>query len=239
MNLRRVGTLAVAFSLLAAPVVAQAPPPVAPEDRVPPPPSIRDLGGERYAIGDIEIDRTKNAFTVPGRVLDVGGVDMPLEFIVTARQGLKSYESLIELDADAYQFNIACILIGLVRHPDEQPRRHFDPRPVNGDPVEVTVAWTRDGVARTEPAARLIRVGKTDKPADDWVYTGSLLLSNGHYMAHLAGVLVGFVHDMESIIQHRPGLGLGAYGAVTVDPAVAPPPGTRVVVTVRKAPARP
>src|ERR1044071_1099156 len=61
----------------------------APENRVPPPPSIRELGEERYAIGDIVVDRKTSSFTVPGRILDVGS-DLPLEFIVAARQAPKS-----------------------------------------------------------------------------------------------------------------------------------------------------
>jgi hypothetical protein len=237
--MRLVAALALGLTLAAASAWAQAParspgpPPVAPEDRVPPPPDVRDLGGERYGIGAIVVDRKQGLFTVPGRMIE-NAEQMPIEFIVTANQGQKSYESLIELNADAYQFNIACILIGLVRRPEEQPQRHFDPRPVAGDSVEVTVEWAVDGVARKEPAARLIRIGRSGKPRDEWVYTGSMVLPNGHYLAHLAGALIGFVHDMDSIIQHRTGLGLGNYGSVTVDRNIAPPPGTQVVLTVRK-----
>ena len=228
-----------ALALFALPAWAQAPsrppdpPPVAAEDRVPPPPSIRDLGGERYAIGPIVVDRKSATFTVAGRILETGA-EMPLEFIVTAHQGTKSYESLIELEADAYQFNVACILIGLVRHPEEQPRRHFDPKPVAGDQVAVVVEWTKDGAMRRENASNLIRVGGQKTAVDDWVYTGSVLLPNGHFLAHLAGALVGFVHDMDSVIQHRTGYGLGNYGSVTLDPDVAPPAGTPVTLTVGK-----
>ena len=46
------------------------------------------------------------------------------------------------------------------------------------------------------------------------------------------GTLVGFVHDPAAIIEHRIGLGLGDYGAITGNPGVLPPPGTTVVLTV-------
>jgi hypothetical protein len=207
--------------------------PAAPENRVPPPPTIRDLGEERYAVGDIVIDRKTSSFTAPGRILDIAS-DLPLEFIVAARDATKSYESLIELNSDAYQFNIACILIGLTRHPDRQPRRHFDPQPVEGDGVDVLVEWTKDDTTHRVNAAELIRVGGQKTARDEWVYTGSAVLPNGHYLAHISGTMVGFVHDQASIIQHRTGLGLGNYGAVTLDPAVSPPKDTPVIVTIRK-----
>jgi len=40
------------------------------------------------------------------------------------------------------------------------------------------------------------------------------------------------VHDPGSIIQHQRGMGLGNYGAVTMDPDTVPPGGTPVKVTV-------
>jgi hypothetical protein len=47
------------------------------------------------------------------------------------------------------------------------------------------------------------------------------------------GVLVGFVHDPASIIEHATGFGQGLYGFVVPNTAIAPPKGTQVTVEVR------
>jgi hypothetical protein len=66
------------------------------------------------------------------------------------------------------------------------------------------------------------------------VYTGSLLLNDGQYMADISGTLIGFVHLAESVIEHKQGVGLGNYGSVTVNPQVTPPVGTAIELTVRR-----
>ena len=53
-------------------------------------------------------------------------------------------------------------------------------------------------------------------------------------MAEAAGTLVGFVHDTWSIIQHREGLGLGNYGAITIDAEVLPAAGSAVLLRVQR-----
>ncbi len=236
----RLVILVLLSAAAAAPTWGQAPPDrrpplVAPENRMPPPPAIRDLGGDRYAIGKIVVDRSARAFSAPGRILNIRP-DAPLEFIVASNPAAKSYESLVELDVNAFEFNIACILIGLTRHPDQQPKAHFDSHPVEGDPVDVTVEWTLNGKTYSEPAAHLIRQESGVRPVDEWVYTGSRFNIKGAYQAYVSGTLIGFVHDEDSIVQHHTGLGLGDYGAVTLDPSVVPPPGTPIRLTVHKRP---
>jgi len=60
-----------------------------------------------------------------------------LEFIASTKGGFKGYESALELDTNAISFNLALILIGLDREHAVHPRRHFDPIPPKGDPVEI------------------------------------------------------------------------------------------------------
>ena len=67
-----------------------------------------------------------------------------------------------------------------------------------------------------------------------WVYTGSTFTPDGYYVAEAAGTLVGFVHDTWSIIQHREGLGLGNYGAITIDAEVLPAAGSAVLLRVQR-----
>lgn len=196
-----------------------------------PAPDIQDLGNQRYRIGNIEVDKAAAVFTVPGQILRD---EPPLEFLVVTQGGHKAYEAVLEVNADAFQFNLACILIGLdssralpryERNPDE---------PAQGDPVEVKVRWVKDGKTVTVDGADLLTVGEPAQPVEsrDWVYTGSIELSDGRYLADLSGTLVGFVHRDESIIEHRLGIGLGNYGSVSINRHTTPPVGSLVELTI-------
>jgi hypothetical protein len=198
-----------------------------------PEPVIEDLGQQRYRIGKIVVDRAQQSFVVPGTLIRT---EPPIEFVAVARGGMKNYETVLELDTDAFAFNLACILIGLDHRNATLPRHHFDPEPTEGDPVDVRIHWHRDGETREIAATDLFLMEDGAAPVDshEWVYTGSAFLPDGGYLADITGTLIGFVHDPESIIQHRLGIGLGAYGSVTVDTARAPPPGTAVELTVRR-----
>ncbi|MEZ5559648.1 MAG: YdjY domain-containing protein [Pseudomonadales bacterium] len=190
-----------------------------------------DLGDGRYRIGNIVVDRNTSPFSVAGSVLPVDTEAMPIEFLAVTRGGMKAYEAIIELDTDAVSFNLACILLGLDASKATLPVYHFDPAVLKGDPVQIDVSWVRDGTIQTHGLIDLILVDGKPAPAD-WVYLGSGFGQNGLYMAEAYGTLIGVVHDPDSIIQHRTGLGLGDYGAVTVNPELMPAAGTPVTITV-------
>jgi len=238
--------------LIAGSAVAQAPVPVpgpaAPAAAPAPAPAAEDLGGGRYRIGRIEVDKGAARFTVPGRVLRL---DPPLEYLAVTPGGYKAYESLLELDAGGVEFNLACILIGLDAEGAQRPEYQFDPRPAKGQRVAVSVGWDAAGSAQRVSAAEAL-AGATpgagrptdgpglpaerpiQKPTDDWVYIGSFFLQDGAYAAAQIGTLVGFVHDPAAVIEHRPGLGIGSYGSVGGNKALPWAVGTPVVLTVER-----
>jgi hypothetical protein len=195
---------------------------------------IEDLGNGRYRIGAIEIDKQAQRFTVPATPLELAD-HAPIEFLAVAKGGIKSYEALLELEASAVEFNLACILIGLDTANATHPSHHFDPAPVTGDIVDVRVSWVQDGHEQELGIEQLLG-GTTDPGGHVWVYTGSVFTPDGGYLAAMSGSLIGFVHDPESIIQHQAGLGLGNYGAITYDPDVMPPALTQVTVSVSRRP---
>jgi hypothetical protein len=209
-------------------LAADAPPPAlqAPPGAKVTQPHITQLDGGRVAIGAIIVDRQARSFTVPGTVIRV---DPPLEYAAVRKGGHKAYESLLELDVDAFEFNLACILVGLDAARATLPRWHFDPEPVRGDEVELSVSWTADGVRVKRPLTALL-TGAEPQPGG-WIYTGSQFDRLGDYLPQLNGTLVGFAHDPDSIIEHRLGLGLGNYGAVGAPGA--PPVGTPVTLELR------
>jgi len=196
-------------------------------------PVVRELSEDRYMIGKIEIDRRAGHFNVPAVIIELASAGAPLEFLAIIKDSEKSYESLVGLEANALEFNVACILIGLDAERAVRSRYRFDPRPVAGDPVGIYLSWDQNGERIERSVGELLLLGGKPSVKDDWVYTGSVF-DQGVFYAQLSGILIGFVHDPESILQHRQGLGMGEYGAVTYNPAALPPPGTNVTLWVRR-----
>jgi hypothetical protein len=190
-----------------------------------------DLGDGRLQVGAIIIDQARRQFTAPGVVLRRAD---PIEFIAVTRGGHKSYESILELETNAHNFNLACILIGLDNSRATRPQRHFDPAPVRGNPVAISISWQQQGETRTVAAADLLSVDGKPVVSQRWRYTGSWFGPGGRYKAEEFGTLIGFVHDEDSIIHHREGLGLDNYGGVKLNQALAPPEGAPVLLTVSR-----
>ena len=195
-------------------------------------PPVKDLGNGKYRIGAIELDKTNLRFTIPGTILDIA--DQPLEYIAVTKGGLKAYESLLELQANAYEFNLACILIRLDNKNARLPEFHFDPKPVPGDQVKITIQWMQGEASKSVGAEQIVLEGGKLVESKRWSYTGSTFDPDNRYLAEMAGTLIGFVHDPSSIIEHQDGLGLGQYGEVLANHAILPPPGTAVYLTVEK-----
>jgi len=193
--------------------------------------TVEDLGEGHYRIRHIEVDKRLKRFAVPGRILRD---EPPLEFLAVTAGAFKGYEALVELDANAYEFNTACILIGLDPDNGKPPRVHFDPEPTQGDPVEIWISWDANGETIRLHAADLVRLGEKRLPRSDWAYTGSIVTPHGDYMAHLDGTLIGFVHDPASVIEHRAGFGIKQWGSVGPDRSLMPPVGTPLTLTVER-----
>jgi hypothetical protein len=206
---------------------AEGQPKAGPETR----PNVEALGNQRFRVRLIEVDKANKRFTVPGTILRD---KPPLEFFAVTTGGFKAYESLLELGATAYEFNTACILIGLDPDKGQPPKYHFDPKPPEGDPVDIWVSWKVDANTTRVEAADLVRRGEKILPRGEWVYTGSIFTPEGGYLASLDGTLIGFVHDPSSIIEHRSGLGLGDFGSVGPNLSLLPPVGTRLTLTVER-----
>jgi hypothetical protein len=193
-------------------------------------PKIERIDKFRARIGEIVLDRKARSFKVPGKVIWEQG---PLEFLAVTRGGRKGYESVLELDVSAHEFNLACVLIGLPSRWGKTPRFHFDPEPAVGKAVAVSVSWEKDGERVEVPAHELFVTQGEPPPSHRWIYTGSRHARDRRFLAEEDGTLIGFVHDPASIIEHREGMGLGNYGSVGVKPGLLPGPGTPVEVTVR------
>ena len=196
-------------------------------------PPIEDLGDGKYQVGRILVDKPGRRFTVQAKLIHT---DDPLEYLAVARGGEKDYESLLELRTRGLHFNIACILIGLDDSEVVHPKFQFDETPVEGPEVALRLSWEgEDGVVEiaAEDALRVVG-GPAEARETKWVYTGSAMYPSDPptYLADSSGSLIGFVHDPMTIIEHRLGLGIGAYGSILGNKDLLPPIGTRMTLTV-------
>ncbi len=229
MSLSMPAALTLSLALWS-PWVPQAPPP--PQAPAAPAAKVEKLGPNLFRIGQVRVNTTTREVSVAGAVNTV----TVLEFAANAKGGMKAYESALTLDTDAITFNAALALLGLDKKNARISPAHFDPAAVAGDPVEVTVEWkAADGKTERAPLDRLIFDKKTNQPITDnrWVYTGSTFWADGRYAASVEGVLIGFAHTPNSIIESANGVGLSRYGSIVLNPGLGLTPGTEVTVTVK------
>ena len=200
----------------------------------PPAPSPTErLGPGLLRIGNIRVDTTKKEISVAGFVNDV----QVLEFLANTKGGFKAYETALELDTNAVNFNVACILIGLDPARAVHSRQQFDPVPPQGDPVDIFVEWDENGSKRRVRAEELIynKTSKTVLTTGPWVYTGSAFTPStegNSYLAERDGTLIGFMHNTQPIIESPRRL-VGNYGDDIINPALNLKAGTTVQLTVR------
>lgn len=215
--------------LLAFSAAAQEPAPPA-AAASPPAPRVERVDEHTLRVGQVLVDQERGELTLEGTVNRVE----VLEYLATSVNGAKSYESALDLQADAVELNLALILLGLDDDRGVPSRFKFDPEPPAGDAVEIWIEWESDGQrrrARAEDAIFNVETGKR-LGRGPWVYTGSVFLSDGSYLAALNGVLIGFMHTPESIIDNPLALESG-YGSYRLDRELGLAGGTAVTVTIR------
>jgi hypothetical protein len=196
-------------------------------------PEVINLGNGRFQIGKIIVDEDKKEVTIPGHLNMVEG---PIEFIACTKGGMKEYESVLEMDTDAKSFNLSMILLGLDPKKGKAAAYHFDPSPPEGDLVEIFIRWnTPLGIEMNIKAQDLIYDMNTNRTfsVDNWVYTGSVFLEDGRYLAEEAGVLIGFVHDPASIIESHYSGKFPAFGSFVVNKNYLDKVGTKIQMIIR------
>ncbi|TPW12860.1 MAG: Uncharacterized protein FD127_2385 [Acidimicrobiaceae bacterium] len=201
------------------------------------PAAVEKLGPTTYKVGSLIIDTAKREVRVPGVVNDV----VMLEFVANTRGGYKAYESALTLDTNGVNFNVAMLLIGLDVRRGRAAARQFDPTPPEGDPVDVFVEWMVNGTPQRVRVERLLydQRTRTTLPEGPWVYTGSTFVETGdgrQYLADLDGVLIGFMHGPQAILDNPRNHAVDGFGAVKLNPTIGLPPGTAVTLTVKALP---
>ena len=220
---------------LGQPLAAQQAPPRSPfPGPAPAPAPVERLGPELLRVGNVRIDTAKRELSVTGVINDV----QVLEFLANTKGGFKGYESALELDTNAVNFNVACLLIGLDTANAVVSRFQFDPLLPMGDPVELFVEWGNGGTRRRIRAEQLIynKVTKATLTEGPWVYTGSAFLPQGNrYMAETDGTVIGFMHTPSPIIENPRPLA-GEYGDHMINPELNLKAGAMVQLVLRALP---
>jgi hypothetical protein len=190
------------------------------------------LGPTTYRIGGVQVDTAKKEVAVRGTVTEAN----ILEFLAVTKGGYKGYESALELETNAIDFNASLILIGLDPSKAVVSKQHMDPAIPQGDLVEIWVEWDEPAGHKKIRGEELIYNTqlKTTLPQGPWVYTGSVFVANSTaFLADVEGSLIGFVHTPAPVIESPRALVPGAYGNEVRNPALNLKPGMTVQLTVR------
>lgn len=211
-------------------------PPVMPEPRVEalPPSPVEKIDATTYRIGEMRLDTKRKVLAVPGTVNDV----TVLEFVANTMGGFKAYESALTLNTNAVSFNAALLVLGLDPARSRPSRMQFDPQPPEGDPVELMIEWHDGGNTKHVGIEELLfdqRTGKT-LAKGPWVYTGSTFWVSPsgvkQFQAETDGVLIGFMHGPQSIIDNPRNDALSGFGHIILNPQLGLKAGLPITLTV-------
>lgn len=187
------------------------------------------MGEDRYRLGKLVVDLKAKTATCTGSVNMLRGT---VEYLAVAPQG-KRHESVLVVDVRPLHLQLGLILLGL--EPRGGLRYQGDTQVPQGAPVEISVAWTRNG--------RRVRVAGEDLAWDigkkrpmerrAWVFSGSSVDADG-FVADRELSLVGTYRDPAAILNNR--LPTGSDDTVyKVNERVVPPLGTPVEFIVSPA----
>jgi hypothetical protein len=196
--------------------------------------AIEKLGPNLYRLGSVRVDTANREVSVSGKINPNVST---LEFVANTRDGWRAYESAVSVDTDAITFNAALVLIGLDgAHAKGVPKFHFDPAALVGDVVTISLECP-GGECQRMPAERVMFDQSKKEPVTGgrWIYTGSSFLPDGHYLADMGAVVIGFVHDPATVIEYSVGAGLGKYGQIVVNPNLGLAADTAITLTVKAA----
>ena len=200
------------------------------------PAPVERLGPSLLRVGNVKVNTATKEISVPGVVTDAAGV---LEFVAMTKGGFKGYETALELDTNAINFNVALILMGIDPDRSTPPKRQFDPSIPQGDAVEMWVEWDESTGRRKVRVEQLIynKQSNTTLAEGPWVYTGSVFVKSANaLLADIEGPLIGFAHTPATIIDSPRALPATNYGNDVLNPALNLKPGTAIQLTVRALP---
>lgn len=187
----------------------------------------------------VEFDVAKRQVRVQCEAL---AVDAPLEFFVCLA-GTAEHEAVMRTAAKPSHIHTALLAIGLK---PGQPMTFLEATkkwlPPQGPPLQMSVAFQKDGKTVNYPAHRWLRDIQTKKepPAFTWIFAGSRVTPEGRYGADDTGYIVTLVNFDYAMID-IPNLVSSSNDLLEFErnADLMPPKGTKVTLVIEPAGAKP
>jgi hypothetical protein len=192
----------------AADASSQDPPPPPPHP-MPAPPTpltavtnapVKELGGGRYQVGKVVLDKTRKTVTFP-TVVNMNSA--MVEYVLVTTSG-KVHESILRTDVEPYHIQTAMLLLGAKGAMTADPAVFNDPKqPVPGDKVTIEVVWKDGAKAKRGRAEEFIMNLETKKSISrgPWVYNGSQIV-DGMFVAQREGSIVSLIGDPYALVNN-------------------------------------
>lgn len=202
------------FAIVAV-ATAQEPPPAdapvaTPAAAEPVKPSVKQLDGDRFQVGEVTFDKKTREIRFPAKVNMTEG---QLEYLVVHENG-KVHESLLSTTISPTHLNLAFTLL---RYPPSRElytvSENDQPTPAtaqevpaevkNGARIMIDVEWTADGKKNRKPVNEWIQhaVKEVAMPAGPWVYGGSSF-GEGKYFPETTGDVAAIFLSNAAIINY-------------------------------------
>ena len=200
----------------------------------------KQVGPGLYELGTISLDLKARRATMPGRINMTQGI---IEYLAVMDRRGKLHESVLALDVQPSQVQLALILLGLEQG-EWAPPKPGPPQPPTivkpGDPVFLWVEWERNGKTERVPAEALLFNRETQKPLEGsrWHFTGSFFTRRG-FAADVTGSLVATWFDLRAILNASAQAGNPYRGpnlGYEVNSKVVPPLNTPIRLVMEPAP---
>jgi len=195
-------------------------------------PPIEKLGGGKYRLGEIFIDKTERSISFPAQVNMDKGL---LEYLLVQNKG-KTHESLLRTRIDPHNLQIAFMLLGY-EGTDQRLSMQGAPETPKGERINITVMAPVAGKTVFIGADQWLSIKDGEKMKNtgsmNWVFCGSYV-DYGRFMAQESGSIIAIYHDPVALIDNAsPG---GESDKVWfVKEGSVPPVGTQVTVTISPA----
>jgi len=201
-------------------------------------PAIKHLGGPRYELNGISFNEDTRSISFPAKVNMTEGL---LEYALVHESG-KAHESFLTTTISPYDLNIVLLLLSytpsktffdfsdekagaiVVKNPKIEPKAC----------LQVTLDWKDPaGKAATARLETLVLNIDQKAPAKDgpFTYTGSMLTSDGTFMAKDTGSILALYADPAALI-NNPREGNENDDAWITDKAKTPAKGTGLTLTL-------
>jgi hypothetical protein len=169
---------------------------------------VEHLGGDKYRLGQVVLDRATRTVTIPVRVNMTSGV---VEYVLVTEKG-KTHESVFITAARPTDVHLAFLLLGVSELASENwPADHAGiPR---AQQVRVEVTWPTNGPPKREPLARFVTQidpsrgfkGGQALAEGAWLYGGSHF-RGGSFAAEREGSIIAIIKDPAALVNGlRPG----------------------------------